>query len=345
MKNKAMYLMENRKLEMTEIEMPTCKSHEVVVKIEYCGVCGSDVHNYELGEPNFPDMYPFILGHECAGEVVEVGSDVTNLVVGDKVAIEPGITCGKCEWCKEGKYNLCPNVDFLSAPMYHGALRNYLSHPADLCFKLPDNVLTVEGALIEPLAVGLCAAVKSEIRVGQSAVVLGAGCIGLVTLLSLKGMGISDITVIDLFQNRLDKALELGATHVINATNENVVDAVKSITNKRGVDFVYETAGSKVTAAQSIELAKRGGTVMMIGNVVGETPFNFQLLVDKEINILSTFRYRNIYPVAIEMLSSGRVDIKTIITKIYDFEDSSIAFEDCIENKQTVVKSVIKISE
>lgn len=345
MKNKAMFLLDNRKMQMEETNMPVCGAGNVIIKIEYCGVCGSDVHNYQHGEPAFPDMYPFILGHECAGEVVETGAGVSTLKVGDKVTVEPGITCGKCDWCKEGKYNLCPNVDFLSAPMYHGALRNYIAHPADLCFKLPDHVSTMEGALIEPLAVGLCAAVKSAIRVGQTAVVLGAGCIGLVTLLSLKAMGVTDITVIDLFDNRLDKALELGATRVLNAANTDVVEEMKRLTGGRGADYVYETAGSRVTAAQSVYLAKRGGTVMMIGNVVGETPFNFQLLVDKEVDIQSTFRYRNIYPVAIDMLASGRIDIKTIITKIYNFEDTRQAFEDCIENKQSVVKAVIKISE
>jgi len=337
--------MDDRKMKMDVVDMPKCGSNEVIIKMEYCGVCGSDVHNYQHGEPNFPDMYPFILGHECAGTITQTGESVTNLKPGDKVAVEPGITCGKCEWCKSGKYNLCPSVKFLSAPMYQGALRSYIAHPADLCFKLPDHISTMEGALIEPLAVGLNAAVKSGIRVGETAVVLGAGCIGLVTLLSLKAMGISDVTVVDLHTIRLEKAKELGATRVINASEVNVTEEIKKLTSGRGMDFVFETAGSKVTASQTVYLAKRGGTVMMIGNVVGETPLNFQLMVDKEIRIESTFRYRNIYPVAIALLSSGGIDIKSIITKVYNFEDVQEAFEDCINNAQSIVKAVIKIAE
>lgn len=345
MENKAVYLMENRKMEVRDTKMPELKKGDVKVKIHYCGVCGSDVHFYQQGEPAFPDIYPFILGHECAGEVVETGEGVTDLKPGDKVALEPGIACGKCEWCKSGKYNLCPSVRFLSAPVYDGAFRKYLTHPADLCFKLPQQVSTLEGALIEPLAVGLNAVKESGIRTGDKAVVLGAGCIGLVTLLSLKAVGITDITVVDLFELRLETAMELGATRVIHAKNTDVVEEYMKLTGGRGADYVYETAGSAVTTWQTVYLAKRGGVIMMIGNVVGETKFNFQLLVDKEVTIMSNFRYRNIYPVAIEAIASGRLPIKEIISTIYSFEDTQKAFEDCIENKQSMVKAVVKVGD
>ena len=167
MDNSGAVLLAIRNMEMRAIEMPTYGDSDVLIKMEYCGVCGSDVHQYEHGEAAFPDMYPFILGHECAGEVVAVGNSVTHLSPGDKVAVEPGITCGKCEWCKGGKYNLCPHVDFLSAPRYDGAMRKCVAHPAELCFKLPPNISTLDGALIEPLSVGLNAAVQSGIRIGK----------------------------------------------------------------------------------------------------------------------------------------------------------------------------------
>lgn len=344
MKNEAIYVLENRKMQQGEAPMPIIGEEDVMLKIEYCGVCGSDVHFYTYGEPEFPDVYPFILGHECAGEVIETGKKVKKIKVGDKVAVEPGITCGKCEWCKSGKYNLCPNVRFLSAPTYNGALRKYVAHPADLCFKLPENVSTKEGALIEPLAVGLNAVVESGIKVGDTAVILGSGCIGLVTLLSLKAMGISDITVVDLFDIRLEKAMELGATRTINSSNCDPIEEIEKLTGGRGVDYVFETAGNKVTAAQTVYMVKRGGTVMMVGNVVGETPFNFQKVTDKEITIKGTFRYRNIYPVAIDLLASGRLDIKQIISNIYSFKDTMQAYEDCIEKKMTMVKAVIDVA-
>lgn len=345
MQNRAAFLTGKRKMEIRDADMPECKPNYVKIKIQHCGVCGSDVHFYQHGEPAWPDIYPFSPGHEFSGVVEEVGVGVTGLRVGDLVAVEPGIPCMRCEWCKEGRYNLCSNMEFLSAPPHHGAFRKYLTHPTDLCFKLPDNLTSLEGSLIEPLAVGMNAVKHSGITMGDKAVVLGAGCIGLVTLLSLKAAGVTDVTVIDLFDIRLDKALELGATRVINGKEKDVIEEYKRLTNGRGADFVFETAGSAVTTAQAPSLAKRGGTIMMIGNVVGETKFNFQLLVDKEITILSNFRYRNIYPVAIEAVASGRLPITQIVSTIYDFEDTHKAFEDCITNKQSMVKAVVKVDE
>lgn len=345
MKNLAAFVLENRKIEVLETDMPLCRPGYVNIKVEYCGICGSDVHFYSHGEPAFPDVYPFILGHECAGEVVELGEGVTDLRVGDRVAVEPGITCGKCEWCKSGKYNLCPNVKFLSAPTYHGAMRQYITHPSDLCFKLPENVSCIEGALIEPLAVGLNSVKESAIQMGSSAVVLGAGAIGLMTLISLKAMGITDITVCDLYDIRLNKAIELGATRVINSSDVDSTKLIMELTNDRGVDYVFETAGSRHTVAQSINIVKRGGTIMIIGNVVGETPFDFQKLVDKEVTILSNFRYRNIYPVAIDAIASGRINVKDIVSWIYPLKDTMKGFEDCINDKQGIVKAVVRVGE
>ena len=189
MVNKAAVVMENRKIEIMDTPMPEMKPGYVKVKVGYCGVCGSDVHFYSFGEPDFPDVYPFIIGHEFAGTVVEVADGVKDLKVGDRVCVEPGTFCGKCEWCKKGKYNLCKEMEFLSAPRTKGAMREYITHPAELCFKLPDNVSTMEGALIEPLAVGFHAANLGEAHIGQTAVVTGSGCIGLVSLLAMKAMG------------------------------------------------------------------------------------------------------------------------------------------------------------
>lgn len=343
MENRAAFVLENRQMKLGAFEYPQCGDEDVVLRVVYCGVCGSDVHFYEHGEPEFPDVYPFVPGHECACEVVEVGRNVTSLEVGDRVAVEPGITCGKCEWCKAGKYNLCPKVKFLSAPTYHGALRNYLAHPADVCFKLPDNMSTLEGALVEPLSVALNATTKSGITIGQKAVILGSGCIGLVTLLALNAMGVADVTVVDQFDIRLDKARELGAAHVVNASRSDPVEAVRDLTGGTGPDFVFEAAGNQKTAAQSLLLAKRGGTIVIIGNVVGQTPFNFQLFVNKELQVQSSFRYRNVYPVAIDAVSTGKIDVGRIVSKVYDFEHAQQAFEDSISNKESMVKAVIQV--
>jgi L-iditol 2-dehydrogenase len=343
LENRAAFVLDNRQMKLGAFEHPRCLEDDVVLRVMYLGVCGSDVHFYQHGEPEFPDVYPFVPGHECACEVVEVGRNVTSLAVGDRVAVEPGITCGKCEWCKGGKYNLCPRVRFLSAPTYHGALRNYLAHPGELCFKLPDNVSSLEGALIEPLSVAFNATRQSGITLGQKAVILGSGCIGLVTLLALNAMGVGDVTVVDQFDIRLDKARQLGAGHVVNASRTEAVDAVLDITGGRGPDVVFEAAGNQKTTAQAVLMAKRGGTIVVIGNVVGQTPFNFQMFVNKELQLRSSFRYRNVFPAAIEAVATRKVDISQIVSKVYDFEQSQLAFEDSISNKEAMVKAVVQV--
>ncbi|MCX7889695.1 MAG: NAD(P)-dependent alcohol dehydrogenase [Rhodobacteraceae bacterium] len=342
MTNHACFVLENRRMAYGPVEMPVPKDDEVLIRMKFCGVCGSDVHFYEHGEPEFPDVYPFILGHEGAGEVVAVGRNVTTHKVGDRVCLEPGITCGKCEWCRGGRYNLCPDVVFPSAPREPGILRRYVAHPADLAFRLPDGVSCEEGALIEPLAVAMTAARAAGARIGQSAAILGSGCIGLVTLLALRAMGITNITVVDLFDIRLDKARELGAANVVNARSEDPVEAVRALHGGIGPDLVFETAGSTTAASQTIRMAKRGGTIMIVGNVVGQTPIDFQLMTNKELTIRSNFRYANIYPTCIDAVASGRINLRSIISRYYPLEQAPQAFEDCITEKASMVKAVIR---
>ena len=251
------------KIGFTEAPIPTPKADEVLVKLDYVGICGSDLHYYETGAiGNFIVEPPFILGHEPGGVVVEVGENVTHLKVGDKVALEPGKTCGHCEFCKQGKYNLCPDVIFFATPPVDGVFQEYVAHEADLCFKLPENVSTMEGALIEPLAVGFHAANQGDAKLGQKAVVMGAGCIGLVSMMALKAKGVSEVYVVDIMDKRLEKAMELGATGVINGMKEDVLERVKELTGGLGTDLVIETAGTEITTRQAINIAKKGDSTL-----------------------------------------------------------------------------------
>ena len=226
-----------QKMGFEERTIPVPKDNEVLVKLDYVGICGSDLHYYETGAiGDYVVKPPFVLGHEPGGVVVEVGKDVKHLKAGDKVALEPGKTCGHCEFCREGKYNLCPDVVFFATPPVDGVFQEYVAHEADLCFKLPENVSTLEGALIEPLAVGFHAAVQGDAHLGQKAVVMGAGCIGLVSMMALKARGVSEVYVVDVMDKRLEKAMELGATGVINGMKEDVVAKVKELTDGKGTD-------------------------------------------------------------------------------------------------------------
>ncbi|NMB42562.1 MAG: NAD(P)-dependent alcohol dehydrogenase [Clostridiales bacterium] len=345
MENKAVFMTGINSMETRTVDIPEIKENEVLVKIEYVGICGSDSHYLESGAiGDFVVEGDFILGHECAGEVVKLGSKVTDLEVGDKVALEPGITCGECEFCKTGKYNLCPDVEFLATPPYHGCLVNYLAFPANMCFKLPSNITSKEGALVEPLAVGMHAAEQGKVTLGDSVIILGAGCIGLVTLLACKAYGATDITVVDVMQKRLDFATALGASRVINASEEDPVKVMDKITNGRGLDVVIETAGSKVTIKQTSYLVKSGGTIVLVGMAPEDiVDYNFAKIMAKEATITSVFRYRNIYKKAIDAISKGIIDVSGIVTHEFDFEDTAKAFEYVSKNKNDVVKAVIKV--
>ena len=311
------------KMGYTTRPIPTPKEDEVLVKLEYVGICGSDMHYYETGAiGNYVVKPPFVLGHEPGGTVVEVGSAVKHLKVGDRVALEPGKTCGHCKFCREGKYNLCPDVVFFATPPVDGVFQEYVAHEANLCFKLPDNVSTMEGALIEPLAVGFHAANQGGAHAGQTAVVMGAGCIG------------------------LDKALELGADGVINSREKDAVQTILDLTDGLGCDLVIETAGTEITTRQAIEMAQKGANIVLVGySKSGEMTLPMSLALDKELTFKTVFRYRHIYPMAIDAVASGKINLKGIVTNIFDFDDIQNAMDKSISDKANIVKAVVKIAE
>lgn len=345
MYNRAVYMTSPKEMEIREIEVPVPEEDQILLKLDYVGICGSDVHYYEHGKiGSFIVNGDFILGHECAGTVVAVGQTVKNLKVGDKVALEPGATCGQCEYCKGGKYNLCPDVEFLATPPYDGCLMNYMLYPENMAFKLPDHVSSKEGALVEPLAVGLHAATQGGVKLGDKVVVLGAGCIGLMTLLASKAFGAIEVIVVDVIEKRLEFAKKLGASYVINAKHENVRDRVEELTGGKGVDKVFETAGSEFTIQQTPYLIKRGGSIVLVGFAPKDIiEYDFMQILMKEAEIKSVFRYRNLYPAAIGAIADGKIDVKAMITHEFNFEDTKEAFDYVIDNKNDVVKAIIKL--
>lgn len=346
MTNKAIFMHGTNDMVWKDVEMPVVTEKDVLIKVDIVGICGSDVHYYQHGRiGDFVVDGDFILGHECAGEVVEVGSGVKNLVVGDRVALEPGKTCGKCDACKSGLYNLCPDVEFFATPPYHGVFTNYVAHPADMCFKLPENVSNLEGALVEPLAVGLHATSKGNVGLGDTVVIFGTGCIGLVTLLASKARGASKIILVDVLENRLKTAQRLGATHIINAREEDVLKKIDEITEGQGAHVVIDTAGAEITVKQTADVVRRGGTIVLVGMTPkDEVEFNFMKLMGKEGELKTIFRYRNLYPVAINAIASGAINVKDIVSHEFDFENTKEAFDFVVNNARDVVKAVIKIN-
>jgi L-iditol 2-dehydrogenase len=304
------------------------------------------MHYYESGRiGGYIVKPPFVLGHEPGGVVVETGSAVKHLKAGDKVALEPGKTCGHCEFCREGKYNLCPDVIFFATPPVDGVFQEYAAHEAALCFKLPDSMSTMEGALIEPLAVGFHAANQGGARAGQTAAVFGSGCIGMVSMMALKACGVSRVYQIDIMPKRLDKALELGADAVVNSKEKDPVEAIRALTGGRGCDLVIDTAGVDSATDQAVQILRKGGVLVMVGyGKTGMVNFPMSLAMDKEIRIETVFRYRHIYPTAIDAAASGRVNLKGIVTNVFEFNDIQNAMDQSVADKANIVKAVVKIA-
>ena len=346
LKNKGAYMDKIDHFVINEIPVPEITPDQVLIRVEYVGICGSDVHYFHDGRCGtfVVGEEPFMLGHECAGTIVEVGSEVKNLVAGDRVCVEPGITCGKCEHCKSGEYNLCPDVKFLATPPIQGCNERYLAFPAELCYKLPDNMSTRVGALIEPLSTCMYSARLSEVTVGDTVVILGAGCIGLLIMMCCKARGASKVIICDLENIRLEKAKELGADYTINSREADVLAEVERLTNGRGADIVIEAAGNKVTIAQTPFLVRQGGLILLVGmSAEEEITYNFGQIMAKEARIKSQFRFVNTFPTAIAAVESGLIPLEKIVTHEFSFNDIQKAYETCIYDKSNVVKALVKI--
>ena len=343
MSNKTFYMTGLEKLEVGEAPMPVLDKDDVMIKIQSVGVCGSDLHYYTKGSiGDFVVDYPFILGHEAAGIVTEVGENVTNLKVGDRVCMEPGIPCMKCEECLTGHYNLCKHVKFWATPPYDGVLSEYVKHPAAFTFKIPDNMSFTEGALVEPLAIGLHACNTGNVKLGHTVAIVGAGCIGLVTLLAAKAYGATKIIVGDVIEKRLQKAEELGAI-TVNTRETDFGQKVLELTGGRGADVCIDCAGFTPTVDACLTAAKPAGTVIIVGLGADRVDgFNTSMMSVKELTVKSIFRYRNLYPTAINAIADGRIDVGTIVSHRFKFDDTIEAFATCTKDIRNVVKGVIE---
>ena len=343
MSNKTFYMTGIEKIELGEAPMPKIGPDDVLIKVQSVGVCGSDLHYYRSGAiGDFKVEFPFVLGHEAAGVVEDVGENVTTLKKGDRVCMEPGVPCMKCEECLSGHYNLCRDVRFWATPPYDGVLSEYICHPAAFTFKIPDNMSFTEGALVEPLAIGLHACNMGGVKLGQTVAIMGAGCIGLVTLLAAKAYGATRIIVGDVLDKRLDKARELGAI-AVNTKEEDFVAKVMELTEGRGADVCIDCAGFSATVDSCLSCAKPAGVVIIVG--LGQDRvdgFNTSIMSTKELTVKSIFRYRNLYPTAINAIADGRIDVESIVSHRFTFDDTINAFATCHKDIRNVVKGVIE---
>lgn len=329
-----------------EKPVPELKSdREVLVAVNYTGICGSDVHYYDHGAiGHFVVKDPMVLGHESAGTIVSTGSAVTTLKVGDRVALEPGYPCRHCEPCLSGHYNLCPEMAFAATPPYDGTLTGFWKAPSDFCYKLPDNVSTQEGALIEPLAVAVHITKQAEIKPGQSVVVMGAGPVGLLCAAVAKAYGASKVVSVDIVQSKLDFAKKFGSTHTYISqrvsAEENAANIKKQCDLPDGADAVIDASGAEPSIQASIHLVRRGGFYVQGGMGKPDITFPIMTLCINEITAKGSFRYGSgDYKLAIDLVASGKVDVKKLITQTVPFDKAEEAFKKVKEGQ--VIKILI----
>lgn len=342
---RALILNEPRDLVLGEIDDPGLPgAGEVRVRVGAVGICGSDIHYFEHGRiGDFVVEAPMVLGHEAAGTVESVGPGVDDLSPGDRVAMEPGVPCGQCKVCRAGRYNLCRDVRFWATPPVDGALAEYVVHPASYACRLPESLTLEEGALIEPLAVAVHACIRGRAGPGDSVAIVGAGTIGSVSILVARAFGAHTVIVSDLVPERLARAESLGATAVVDARTASLADEAMRITGGTGVDFGIECAGSPDGLQTLIRAAAPAGRIVLIGMGAQPVEVDTVAAMVNELDILTVFRYANAYPTAIDLVASGRIDVKPLVTDRFPFERAVDAFEYARSPRPETCKIIIDL--
>lgn len=342
---KAAVLVEPTEFEIRHRSVPEPGPEEVLVAVRDVGICGSDVHYYEHGRiGDYVVDDPLVLGHECAGEIVAVGGDVDDLEPGDRVALEPGVPCRRCAHCERGDYHLCEAVEFMATPPHDGAFAEYVSWPADFAHELPASVSTTAGALCEPLSVGIHACRRGDVGTGDTVLVAGAGPIGLLTMAAAVAAGATDVIVTDVVPAKLEAASDRGADLTVDVSETDLETAVAEYTDGVGADVVVEASGAAPSIRSTVDAVRRGGTVVLVGLADEATvPLDVLEIVDNELDVRGSFRYKNTYDAAIGLLEDDVVDV----TGIVDFESSLEELDDAFRRamRPDVTKGLISVDE
>ncbi len=345
---KAAFITGLRQMEIQEVAPPEITDpRSVLLRVGTVGVCGSDVHYYTTGRIGAQVVqYPEWTGHECGGTVVATGKDVKHLKEGQRVAVDPLIRCGKCDQCLSGREHTCRNQGFLGCPgQAPGALAEYLVMPETSCHAVPDPVTPVRAAMVEPLSIGVYAQRLAGMTPGAKIAILGSGPIGLCVLLASRAGCDCKAYVTDLLDDRLETARRCGAEWVGNAKKIDVVGALRE-EEPLGVDFVFECAGQQETLDQAVEVLKPGGTVLMIGIPESDrVSFDVHNLRRKEIRLQNVRRQNRCVAAAIDLVSSGTIDVDQLVTHHFPLAESQRAFDLVADYRDGVVKAIVHIAD
>ena len=340
---KALLLKEYMKLEVTEVPEPELGPEDLLVRVRACGICGSDIHGIDGSTGR--RIPPLVMGHEAAGVIAKVGSAVTDWKVNDRITFDSMISCGKCSFCRSGHMNLCDNRMVLGVSYgdyrRHGAFAEFVAVPQHICYKLPDELPFEHAALIEAVSVAVHAVEVTPVRLGDTAVVVGAGMIGVLTVQAARNAGCSTVYAVDLDDAKLEMAVKLGATEGFNPKNCDPVAEILKRTNGKGADIVLEAVGATEPIKTAIACVRKGGTVTLIGNITPKIELNLQSVVTREIRLQGTCGSNGEYPACIDLLVKGLIKVDTIISERVSLEDAPRAFERLYNHEPNLMKVIV----
>jgi L-iditol 2-dehydrogenase len=340
---KALLLSEYKQLEVTDLPTPIPGPQEVLVQVAACGICGSDVHGYDGSTGR--RIPPLVMGHEASGTIAAVGAEVSEYAKGDRVTFDSTVYCGACEFCRKGEVNLCNNRQVIGVSCAEfkraGAFAEYVTIPARIVYRLPDALSFAEAAMLEAVSVALHAVHISELKGGETALVIGAGMIGLLLLQAARVAGCSRVFVADVDATRLKLAADLGADETFGAADGAMLKETLRLTAGQGVDVVFEAVGRNETVAGAIDCVRKGGKVTLVGNIVPEVSLPLQKVVSRQIRLQGSCASSGEYPEAIELISAGKIRVDSLITAVSPLSDGPAWFQRLYSHEQNLMKVVL----
>jgi L-iditol 2-dehydrogenase len=341
---KALVLSEYKHLELVEAPQPRPTADELLIRIQACGICGSDVHGFDGSTGR--RLPPIVMGHEAAGIVEEVGSAVTGFRPGDRVTFDSTVSCGTCFFCLRGQVNLCDRREVIgvSTPAFRrmGAFAEYVTVPARIAYRLPDNMPFAHAAMIEAVSVAVHAVSLTPIALDDTVIVVGAGMIGLLTLQAARLAGAGRVFVLDVDDTRLELARSLGATHTVNSREEGAVSEILRQTHDRGADAVLECVGTTVTVKLAIDAVRKGGAVTLVGNVTPSVEIGLQSVVSRQIRLQGSCASSGEYPVCISLMSRGAIRVEPLISAVAPLEEGAAWFQRLYDRQPGLLKVVLQ---
>ncbi len=341
---KALLLQEYKQLAYTDFPEPEVGPEDLLVRVRACGVCGSDVHGFDGASGR--RIPPLVMGHEAAGVVEQIGADVSGFAVGDRVTFDSTVYCGACFFCRQGRVNLCDNrmVLGVSCGDYrrHGAFAEYVAVPYRIAYKLPDGLSFEHAALVEAVSVAVHAVNRTPVQLGDSVVVVGAGMIGLLVIQAARAAGAGTIIAVDLAEERLQLAAQLGADHAINSGLEDATAAVAALTEGRGAAHAFEVVGAPATIHAAIGSTRKGGNVTLVGNLAPQVELPLQAVVTRELTLRGSCASSGEYPACLDLIARGTIDVAPLISAAVPLAEGAAWFDRLYRREPGLMKVILQ---